>query len=127
MSSRVRCERPRPYLTTANAASPLLLIRSDLWTRQTDGQVLQKFGSITEAIGGDEEAAADMLRKCKMLFQLPTEETLEMLDKWVEHFGGDKAGAVDTLRKNPNLLLSEPSGPVEVTKALASFASLFDF
>ena len=59
--------------------------------------------------------------------ELPTEETLEMLDKWVEHFGGDKAGAVDTLRKNPNLLLSEPSGPVEVTKALASFASLFDF
>jgi hypothetical protein len=55
------------------------------------------------------------------------QDTRTALSAWVGHFEGDRAAAVATLRKNPNLLLSVPSGPVAVTQALAAFVGLFDF
>ena len=100
---------------------------SDLWTRQTDEEVLEKFERIVSAFDGDDEAAVDMFVKCKMLFQLDATETVEQFEKWVEYFEGDKPVAVEVLRKNPNLMLSEPSGPIGVTKAIASFTGIFDF
>jgi hypothetical protein len=50
-----------------------------------------------------------------------------MMAVWVDHFGGDLEDCVRSLRQNPNLLLSEPSGPLGVTKAFSAFAGLFDF
>jgi len=100
---------------------------SALWRRLDDAEVVRRFQALVETTGGDSSAAVEMSRKCRMLLQLQPFEVESAFDKWVEYFDGNRAEAVESLRKNPNLLLSEPSGPVEVTKAMAAIAGLFDF
>ena len=101
--------------------------KSGLWRRLTDREVAERFASLAAACGGDEAAALEMMRKCRMLMQLQAGEIEQSMEEWVGHFEGDREDTVATLRKSPNLILSKPSGPVAVTKGLASLAGLFDF